>query len=105
MAGGRQFPPGWTCGARRAVAASATAATVLAGMAGTGCTRDPYDDLVWYYRPQPGSIIVPRVQPVPDMPESTVAAVADAATARRARRVHPSGNCLPPAMGREVYAG
>ncbi|MFM8698824.1 MAG: ChaN family lipoprotein, partial [Phycisphaerales bacterium] len=62
MAGGRQFPPGWTCGARRAVAASATAATVLAGMAGTGCTRDPYDDLVWYYRPQPGSIIVPHEQ-------------------------------------------
>ena len=62
MAGGRQFPLGWTCGARRVVAASATAATVLAGAAGTGCTRDPYDDLVWYYRPQQGSIVVPREQ-------------------------------------------
>ena len=54
---------GRTRGARRALAAAAACAVAGAALtAGSGCTRDPYDDLVWYYRPQPGSIIVPREQ-------------------------------------------
>jgi uncharacterized iron-regulated protein len=42
-------------------AARASAACALA--AACACsTRDPYDDLLWYYRPEPGSVIIPREQ-------------------------------------------
>ena len=43
-------------------AIAAVAAAMLAALLQPGCTRDPYDDLVWYYRPEPGSVIVPREQ-------------------------------------------
>ncbi|RLS27362.1 MAG: hypothetical protein DWH75_01525 [Planctomycetota bacterium] len=43
----------------RAVIALAACATLAA------CTRNPYDDAIWYWAPEPGSTLVPRVQSGP----------------------------------------
>lgn len=37
-------------------------AAALVALASACSTRNPYDDLVWYWKPEPGSTLVPRVQ-------------------------------------------
>jgi uncharacterized iron-regulated protein len=46
-----------------ALRALACAATALASAA--SCTRNPYDDPFWYWAPEPGSTLTPRVQSGP----------------------------------------
>ena len=50
-----------TRNARKAVASLALAALACA----TGCTRNPYDDMVWYWHPEKAATLTPRVQSGP----------------------------------------
>lgn len=54
----RPHPP-----AARALALTALAAALAA--ATPSCTRNPYDDPFWYWAPEPGSTLTPRVQSGP----------------------------------------
>jgi uncharacterized iron-regulated protein len=50
-----------TRNARKAVASLALAALACA----PGCTRNPYDDVVWYWHPEKAATLTPRVQSGP----------------------------------------
>jgi uncharacterized iron-regulated protein len=48
---------------RRRAGSTARAAAACAAIACAACsTRDPYADKLWYYAPEPGSVIIPREQ-------------------------------------------
>lgn len=53
--------------ARKALAGTLALPAGLAAAlaAGPGCTRNPYDDMLWYYRPETRAMVIPRVQSGP----------------------------------------